>query len=46
MHRFRRVRLTADRGFADEDLFAWLDTLGITCIIRVQSKEWRCFTEI
>jgi Transposase DDE domain len=31
-----RVCLTADRGFADDDLFAWLDTLGISFIIRVK----------
>lgn len=31
-----RVRLTADRGFADEGLFAGLDTWGIRFIIRVK----------
>jgi hypothetical protein len=31
-----RVRLTADRGFADEGLFAVLDTWGIRFIIRVK----------
>jgi hypothetical protein len=34
----QRVRLTADRGFADADLFAWLDTLGIRYIIRVKGS--------
>jgi hypothetical protein len=33
-----RVRLTADRGFADTALFAWLDTLGIRYIIRVKGS--------
>ena len=33
-----RVRLTADRGFADAALFAWLDTLGIRYIIRVKGS--------
>jgi hypothetical protein len=31
-----RVRLTADRGFADEGLFVLLETLGIRFIIRVK----------
>ncbi len=31
-----RVRLTADRGFADADLFAWLDAWGIRDLIRVK----------
>ncbi|MCW5971462.1 MAG: transposase [Blastocatellales bacterium] len=30
-----RIRLTADRGFADTDLFTWLDKTGIRFIIRV-----------
>ena len=33
-----RVRLTADRGFADVALFALLDTLGIRYIIRVKGS--------
>ena len=33
-----RVRLTADRGFADVALFALLDTLGIRYIIRVKGR--------
>jgi Transposase DDE domain len=33
-----RVRLTADRGFADAALFALLDTLGIRYIIRVKGS--------
>src|SRR5499433_2038488 len=43
-----RVRLTADRGFADAALFAVLDTLGIRYIIRVKGDvkveldgQWR-----
>jgi hypothetical protein len=32
-----RVCLTADRGFADDDLLVLLDTLGIRTIIRVKS---------
>jgi Transposase DDE domain len=32
----RRIRLTADRGFADDDLFALLDELNIGYIIRVK----------
>jgi len=32
----QRVRLTADRGFADVDLFTLLDALGIRYIIRVK----------
>jgi hypothetical protein len=43
-----RVRLTADRGFADADLFAVLEVLGIRYIIRVQGSvkveldgQWR-----
>ena len=31
-----RIRLTADRGFPDEDLFALLDHLKINYIIRVK----------
>jgi Transposase DDE domain len=44
----QRVRLTADRGFADATLFALLDTLGIRSIIRVKGDvkvefagQWR-----
>jgi Transposase DDE domain len=44
----QRVRLTADRGFADAALFAMLDTLGIRYIIRVKGDvkvelegQWR-----
>lgn len=33
-----RVRLTADRGFADEALFTFLETLGIRYIIRVKGS--------
>ena len=43
-----RVHLTADRGFADADLFAVLETLGIRYIIRVKGSvkveldgQWR-----
>jgi hypothetical protein len=43
-----RVRLTADRGFADEALFTFLETLGIRYIIRVKGSgkvaldgQWR-----
>ena len=32
----RRVRLTADRGFADDDLFALLDELRVRFVIRVK----------
>lgn len=32
----QRVRLTADRGFPDDDLFALLEHLGISYIIRVK----------
>lgn len=44
----RRVHLSADRGFADADLFAALETLGIRYIIRVKGSvkverdgQWR-----
>lgn len=33
----KRIRLTADRGFADEPLFALLQQLGIRFVIRVKS---------
>jgi hypothetical protein len=32
----QRVRLTADRGFADDDLLAWLDELSIRYVLRVK----------
>ena len=34
----RRIRLTADRGFPDDDLFALLDQLKINFIIRVKGS--------
>lgn len=34
----RRLRLTADRGFPDDDLFALLDALKINYIIRVKGS--------
>ena len=34
----RRIRLTADRGFPDDDLFALLDQLKINFIIRVKGN--------
>lgn len=38
----QRIRLTADRGFADVALFEWLEQLGIRFVIRVKSstKVW------
>src|SRR5262245_55577825 len=39
-----RVRLTADRGFADEPLFALLQQLRVRFVIRVKvcfRREWR-----
>jgi hypothetical protein len=44
----KRIRLTADRGFADVELFELLERLGIRFIIRVKSStkvgwqgQWR-----
>jgi hypothetical protein len=34
----KRLRLTADRGFADVDLFDLLDSLGVRFIIRVKGE--------
>lgn len=34
----RRIRLTADRGFPDDDLFELLDQLGINFVIRVKGN--------
>lgn len=39
----RRVRLTADRGFADEPLFALLQQLRIRFVIRVKGCVKVCF---
>ena len=36
-----RVLVTADRGFADVALLTLLSQLGVTCIIRVQSRHPR-----
>src|SRR5215510_8678147 len=33
-----RIRLSADRGFPDDDLFAWLDELDIDHLIRVKGS--------
>jgi hypothetical protein len=38
----RRVRLTADRGFADTALFELLDSLGVRFVIRVKSSTKVC----
>src|SRR5262245_29751301 len=38
-----RVRLTADRGFADEPLFALLERLRVRFVIRVKSCVKVCF---
>jgi hypothetical protein len=40
----KRIRLTADRGFADVELFELLDQLGVRFVIRVKSSTkvgWR-----
>jgi DDE family transposase len=34
----RRVRVTADRGFADVALFTLLTDLGVACVIRVKKR--------
>jgi hypothetical protein len=38
----KRIRLTADRGFADVELFELLEQLGVRFVIRVKSspKVW------
>ena len=38
----RRIRLTADRGFADDDLFGLLQALGIRFVIRVKGRVKVC----
>jgi hypothetical protein len=40
-----RIRLTADRGFPDEDLFELLDAYGIHFVIRVKSNVKVCFQQ-
>jgi hypothetical protein len=49
----RRVWLTADRGFADEPLFALLQELGVRFVLRVKScikvcwpQQWRKLNQI
>lgn len=39
----RRIRLTADRGFADEQLFALLQQLQVRFVIRVQGNVKVCW---
>jgi hypothetical protein len=41
----KRVRLTADRGFADVDLFDLLDSLGVRFIIRVKGDTMVCIDD-
>ena len=41
----RRVRLTADRGFADEPLFALLQQLRVRFVIRVKGCVKVCFRQ-
>ena len=38
----RRVRVTADRGFADVALFTWLSDLGVAFVIRVKKSTKIC----
>src|SRR5262245_15593090 len=42
----RRVRVTADRGFADVALFTWLTDLRVACVIRVKKSTKLCIAGV
>jgi hypothetical protein len=42
----RRVRVTADRGFADVPLFTLLSELGVACVIRVKKSTKSCLAGV
>ena len=42
----RRVRVTADRGFADVVLFTLLTALGVACVIRVKKSTKICIAGV
>jgi hypothetical protein len=42
----RRVRVTADRGFADVALFTLLTDLGVACVIRVKKSTKICIAGV